>query len=89
MKKETFNTVRRLVEDDPLTESQAKALTDDATRTLIDAPTAADMLGVSVVTVRRLPLPRVKTNRRSLQFRLSDVYRYMDQMSTAAPARAR
>lgn len=89
MKTATYQTIRRLVEDDPMTEAQVKALTDDTTRTLIDAPTAADILGVSVVTVRRLPLPRVKTNRRSVQFRLSDIYRYMDQMSTTAQARAR
>lgn len=89
MKKDTYHTIRRLVEDDPLTESQVKELSQDSTRTLVDAPTAAEILGVSVITVRRLPLPRVKTNRRSVQFRLSDIYRYMDDMSTAAPARAR
>jgi adenine/guanine phosphoribosyltransferase-like PRPP-binding protein len=83
MKKDTFHTLRRMVEDDPLTEAQIKILTGESTRTLVGAHAAAEILGVSVITVRRLPLPRVRTNSRRVQFRLSDIYRFMDERSSS------
>ncbi|MGI6355239.1 MAG: hypothetical protein GX937_08160 [Lentisphaerae bacterium] len=85
MRKETFNTLRRMVEDDPLTESQIRIITGDATRILVDCATAAEMLGVTPATMRRLPVPRVKTNSRRVQFRLCDIHAYMDNCYTAAP----
>ena len=85
MRKTTFDTLRRMIDDDPLTEGQIKIITGETSRILIDTATAADILGVIPATVRRLPIPHVKTNSRRVQFRLNDVYAYMDRCYTGIP----
>ncbi len=86
MRKSTFDTLRRMVQDDPLTERQLQIITGNTDRILVDCMTAAETLGVSPITMRRLPIPRVKTNSRRIQFRLSDIYDYMDNCYTGAPS---
>ena len=88
MRKTTFDTLRRMVQDDPLTDGQIKIITGETARILVDTATAADILGVIPATVRRLPIPHVKTNSRRVQFRLVDVYDYMDRCYTGVPASA-
>lgn len=42
MRKETFQTLRRMIDDDPLTEGQIKIITGETARILVDTATAAD-----------------------------------------------
>ena len=80
MKKDTFQTIARLVEDDPLTERQIRELTGEDKDDVVGIERAAEMLGVGVVQLRRMKdLPRLRTNSRRLQYRLVDVRKYRDE----------
>lgn len=80
MKKDTFLSIARLVDDDPLTESQIRELTGADKDDVISSERAAQMLGVKVDQLRRMKdLPRLRTNNRHLQYRLIDVRAYRDR----------
>ena len=80
MKKDTFQTIARLVDDDPLTESQIRELTGADKDDVIGIERTAEMLGVGITQVRRMKgLPRLRTNNRRLMFRLVDVRKYRDE----------
>jgi len=80
MKKDTFLSIARLVDDDPLTEAQIRELTGADKDDVIGIERAAQMLGVKTAQVRLMKdLPRLHTNNRRLQYRLIDVRAYRDK----------
>ena len=80
MKRDTFTTVARLVDEDPLTEAQIRQITGADRDDIVDAVRAAEMLGVTVAHMRKLKgLPRVRVNTRRIMYRLIDVRRFRDE----------
>ena len=82
MKQQTFLTVVRMCSDDPLTESQIAELTGEDKYKLIPQKEAARILGVTPHTMPRLPIPRVVTNSRRVQYRLHDIHKYINSHTT-------
>lgn len=79
MKRDTFDTVARMVDADPLTEAQVRQLTGADIDDVVNIERAAEMLGVTIAQLRRLKgLPRVRVNTRRLVFRLVDVRKFRD-----------
>lgn len=75
MKKETFKTVLAMCQNDPLTEEQRQKLNgDDAVVTIAEA---SQLLGLAISTIRKLPIPRLKTNR-YVRYMRKDVIKYRD-----------
>lgn len=80
MKRQTFESIARLVKDDPLTDGQIRELTGADKDDVIDIEHAAAMLGVETHTVRRMKdLPRLHINNRHFKYRLIDVRAYRDK----------
>lgn len=78
MKKDTFNTIRMMADDDPLTEGQIRELTGADKDDVVDGEKAAEMLGVNIQMLRTLKIPRIRINR-YLRYRLRDVRKYRDE----------
>ena len=80
MKTETFRTIAKMVQADPLTDGQVRELTGADKDDIVDGETAARMLGVEVKQLRKFRgLKRVRCNTRFLRYRLVDVRRYRDE----------
>ena len=80
MKKESFESVARMIEYDPLTEAQIRQLTGADKDDVIGIEKAAEMLGVTVAHMRRLKgVPRIRVNTRRIMYRLIDVRAYRDK----------
>jgi hypothetical protein len=79
MKTETFLSILREISRDPLTESQRDTIAAQDSDRIIDTVEAAELLGISTITLRRIKaIPRVRTNRRNIHYRLSDVMKYRE-----------
>lgn len=78
MKKETFDTIMKMIEMDALTERQKQQVCDFKP-TFMTTREVAEMLGISPQTVRKLPIPYVLLNHRHVKYKLSDVFRYVDE----------
>ena len=79
MRQDTFNTLVRMVADDPLTDAQIRQLTNEDMYKLVSNAEAARILGISVQILRTLPISRVWTNKRNVQYRLHDLYKYINE----------
>ena len=77
MKSQTFETIRVMVADDPLTDAQMRELSGADQDDVVDGETAAAMLGVELQTLRTLDIPRIRINR-FLRYRIRDVRKYRD-----------
>ena len=79
MKTETFLSIMREISRDPLTESQRNTIAQQDSDRIIDTNEAAELLGMSTITLRRIKaIPRVRTNRRNIHYKLSDVMKYRE-----------
>ena len=79
MKTETFLSILREISRDPLTESQRNTIAQQDSDRIIDTNEAAELLGMSTITLRRIKaIPRVRTNRRNIHYKLSDVMKYRE-----------
>lgn len=79
MKTETFLSILREISRDPLTESQRDTIAAQDSDRIIDTVEAAELLGISTITLRRIKaIPRVRTNRRNIHYKLSDVLKYRE-----------
>ena len=77
MKSKTFETIRVMVADDPLTDAQMRELSGADQDDVVDGEKAAAMLGVELQTLRTLDIPRIRINR-YLRYRIRDVRKYRD-----------
>lgn len=77
MKSKTFETIRVMVADDPLTDAQMRELSGADQDDVVDGEKAAVMLGVELQTLRTLDIPRIRINR-FLRYRIRDVRKYRD-----------
>jgi hypothetical protein len=77
MKSKTFETIRVMVADDPLTDAQMRELSGADQDDVVDGDKAAAMLGVELQTLRTLDIPRIRINR-FLRYRIRDVRKYRD-----------
>lgn len=77
MKSKTFETIRVMVADDPLTDAQMRELSGADQDDVVDGEKAAAMLGVELQTLRTLDIPRIRINR-FLRYRIRDVRKYRD-----------
>jgi hypothetical protein len=69
----------REIERDPLTDKQRSTIAAQDSDRIIDTVEAAELLGISTITLRRIKaIPRVRTNRRNIHYRLSDVMKYRE-----------
>jgi excisionase family DNA binding protein len=77
MRIETFQAIQREISRDPLTERQRAEIAGENKNRLLNTNEAAEMLGISPETLRRKAnrhlFPKVKTNGRSVLFRLADI----------------
>ena len=79
MRTETFQAIMREIERDPLTDKQRSTIAEQDKERIIDTAEAAELLGMSTITLRRIKaIPRVRTNRRNIHYKLSDVLKYRD-----------
>ena len=79
MRTETFQAILREIERDPLTDKQRDTIAAQDSDRIIDTVEAAELLGISTITLRRIKaIPRVRTNRRNIHYRLSDVLKYRE-----------
>jgi len=79
MRTETFQAIMREIERDPLTDRQRDTIAAQDSDRIIDTVEAAELLGISTITLRRIKaIPRVRTNRRNIHYRLSDVMKYRE-----------
>lgn len=79
MKTETFLSILREISRDPLTESQRNTIAQQDSDRIIDTAEAAELLGMSTITLRRIKaIPRVRANRRTIHYKLSDVMKYRE-----------
>lgn len=79
MKTETFLSILREISRDPLTDRQRDTIAAQDSDCIIDTAEAAELLGISTITLRRIKaIPRVRTNRRNIHYRLSDVMKYRE-----------
>lgn len=77
MRTATFTTLKAMIAQDPLTESQKAEISAGDADKLITNDEAAQLLGVSPQTMRRLKVKRVRVNR-YLRYKISDVLYYRD-----------
>ncbi len=77
MKSKTFETIRVMVADDPLTDAQMRELSGADQDDVVDGDKAAAMLGVELQTLRTLDIPRIRINR-FLRYRIRDIRKYRD-----------
>jgi len=76
---ETFQAIMREIERDPLTDKQRDTISQQDKDRIIDTVEAAELLGISTITLRRIKaIPRVRTNRRNIHYKLSDVMKYRE-----------
>lgn len=79
MKTETFLSILREIFRDPLTDRQRDTIAAQDSDRIIDTVEAAELLGISTITLRRIKaIPRVRTNRRNIHYKLSDVLKYRE-----------
>mgnify|MGYP001000206682 FL=1 len=79
MRTETFQAIMREIERDPLTDKQRDTIAAQDSDRIIDTVEAAELLGISTITLRRIKaIPRVRTNRRNIHYKLSDVMKYRE-----------
>lgn len=79
MKTETYLSILREISRDPLTDRQRDTIAAQDSDRIIDTMEAAELLGISTITLRRIKaIPRVRTNRRNIHYRLSDVMKYRE-----------
>lgn len=79
MRTETFQAIMREIERDPLTDRQRDTIAAQDSDCIIDTVEAAELLGISTITLRRIKaIPRVRTNRRNIHYKLSDVLKYRE-----------
>ena len=79
MRTETFQAIMREIERDPLTDKQRDTIAAQDSDRIIDTAEAAELLGISTITLRRIKaIPRVRTNRRNIHYKLSDVLKYRE-----------
>ena len=79
MNHKTFTTLKQVILDDPLTESQKAEIMGIDFNELIDTKEAARLLGIDPQTLRKKrDIPIVHVNR-FLRFKRGDVIRYRDQ----------
>ena len=79
MRTETFQAIMREIERDPLTDKQRDTISQQDKDRIIDTVEAAELLGISTITLRRIKaIPRVRTNRRNIHYKLSDVMKYRE-----------
>lgn len=79
MKTETFLSILREISRDPLTDRQRDTIAAQDSDRIIDTVEAAELLGISTITLRRIKaIPRVRTNRRNIHYKLSDVLKYRE-----------
>jgi hypothetical protein len=79
MRTETFQAIMREIERDPLTDRQRDTIAAQDSDRIIDTVEAAELLGISTITLRRIKaIPRVRTNRRNIHYKLSDVLKYRE-----------
>ena len=79
MRTETFQAIMREIERDPLTDKQRDTISQQDKDRIIDTVEAAELLGISTITLRRIKaIPRVRTNRRNIHYKLSDVLKYRE-----------
>lgn len=79
MRTETFQAIMREIERDPLTDKQRDTIAAQDSDRIIDTVEAAELLGISTITLRRIKaIPRVRTNRRNIHYKLSDVLKYRE-----------
>jgi hypothetical protein len=79
MRTETFQAILREIERDPLTDKQRSTIAEQDSDRIIDTVEAAELLGISTITLRRIKaIPRVRTNRRNIHYKLSDVLKYRE-----------
>ncbi len=78
MNQKTFSTIKQVILDDPLTESQKAEIIGFDKDELIDVKEAARLLGIDPQTVRkRRDLPVVRVSR-WLRYKRGDVIKYRD-----------
>lgn len=79
MRLETFLSILQEISRDPLTDKQRDTIAAQDSDRIIDTTEAAELLGMSTITLRRIKaIPRVRTNRRNIHYRLSDVMKYRE-----------
>lgn len=80
MKTETFQAILREISRDPLTDRQRDTIAGEDKDRIIGTAEAAELLGMSTITLRRIKaIPRIRTNRRTIHYKLSDVLRYREK----------
>lgn len=82
MNKTNLAIVDRLFSVDPLTDAQKEMLLGRGD-IYIDAIEAADLLGVSVNCLYRLPIDKIKSNPHRLRYRYKDIIKYIDSHTEA------
>lgn len=82
MKTETFQAIMREISRDPLTDRQKAEIAEQDKERIIDTKEAAEILGMSTITLRRIKqIPRIRTNRRNIHYRLADVMAYRNKLT--------
>ena len=78
MRTETFKTVMALINQDPLTPTQKEVITGGNPDELVGCAEAAELLGISPITMRRIKaIPRVNTTR-YIRYKRADVIKYRE-----------
>jgi hypothetical protein len=82
MRTETFLSIMREISRDPLTDRQKAEIAEQDKERIIDTKEAAELLGMSTITLRRIKqIPRIRTNRRNIHYRLADVMAYRNKLT--------
>jgi hypothetical protein len=82
MRTETFQAIMREIARDPLTDRQKAEIAEQDKERIIDTKEAAELLGMSTITLRRIKqIPRIRTNRRNIHYRLADVMAYRNKLT--------
>ena len=75
----TFAVVQKMAADDPLTEHQIRVLSGEAGQKLLSKAEVAEMLGVSIRQLFRLPLRPIRISARATRFRMADVLNFISR----------
>lgn len=82
MRTETFLSIMREISRDPLTDRQKAEIVEQDKERIIDTKEAAELLGMSTITLRRIKqIPRIRTNKRNIHYRLADVMAYRNKLT--------